>query len=33
LEANLEQLPAGDPFRQEIAVQARELQQKLSAHG
>ena len=33
LEANLQQLPAGDPFRQDVTVQARELQQKLSAHG
>ena len=33
LEANLEQLPSGDRYREEVTRQVRELQQKLSAHG
>ena len=33
LQANLDQLPADDPFRENITGQALELQKKLSAHG
>jgi formiminotetrahydrofolate cyclodeaminase len=31
--ANVDQLPDGDPYREEVMAEARELGQKLSAHG